>query len=89
LGRDDIEEGIRLARMMFPRCWVDRRAQVLINRLKRYRRVQNASTLEFGAPLHDENSHGADCFRYLAMAEPQMTNEDWGGALKYPNYNVA
>jgi len=25
-------------------------------------------------PLHDENSHGADCFRYLAMAEPQMTN---------------
>lgn len=89
LGRDDIEEGIRLARMMFPRCWVDRRAQALINRLKRYRRVQNASTLEFGAPLHDENSHGADCFRYLAMAEPQMTNEDWGGALKYPNYNVA
>jgi len=89
LGRDDIEEGIRLARMMFPRCWVDRKAQALINRLKRYKRVQNVSTGEFGAPLHDENSHGADCWRYLAMAEPQMTNDDWGGALKYPNYNVA
>lgn len=89
LGRDDIEEGIRLARMMFPRCWVDKKAQALINRLKRYRRTQNASTGEFGAPLHDENCHGADCWRYLAMAEPQMTNDDWGGALKYPNYNVA
>lgn len=84
LGRDDIEEGIRQARMVFPRCWVDKKATALINRLKRYRRTQNASTGEFGAPLHDENSHGADCFRYLAMAEPQMHNEDWGGSLKYP-----
>lgn len=84
LGRDDIEEGIRQARMVFPRCWVDKKATALINRLKRYRRTQNASTGEFGAPLHDENSHGADCFRYLAMAEPQMHNEDWGGELKYP-----
>ena len=89
LGRDDIEEGIRQARMMFPRCWVDRKAQALINRLKRYRRTQNASTGEFGAPLHDENSHGADCWRYLAMAEPQMTNDDWGGSLHYPKMGYA
>lgn len=89
LGRDDIEEGIRSARMMFPRCWVDRKAQALINRLKRYRRTQNASTGEFGAPLHDENSHGADCWRYLAMAEPQMTNDDWGGSLNYPKMGYA
>lgn len=88
LGRDDIEEGIRSARMMFPRCWVDHKATALINRLKRYRRTQNASTMEFGAPLHDENSHGADCWRYLAMAEPQMSNDDWGGALKYPNMGL-
>lgn len=85
LGRDDVEEGIRLARMMFPRCWVDKKATTLINRLKRYRRTQNQTTMEFGAPLHDENSHGADCWRYLAMAEPQMSNDDWGGSLKYPN----
>lgn len=84
LGRDDVEEGIRLARMMFPRCWVDKKATTLINRLKRYRRTQNQTTMEFGAPLHDENSHGADCWRYLAMAEPQMSNDDWGGSLKYP-----
>jgi len=89
LGRDDIEEGIRAARMMFPRCWVDRKAQALINRLKRYRRTQHATTGEFGAPLHDENSHGADCWRYLAMAEPQMSNGDWGGSLKYPKMGYA
>ena len=73
LGRDDVEEGIRMARLMFPRCYADRRATSLINRLKRYRRAQNAVG-EYTVPLHDENSHGADCFRYLAMAEPQMTN---------------
>jgi len=32
-------------------------------------------------PLHDENSYGADCFRYLAMAEPQMTNARLPAAL--------
>jgi phage terminase large subunit len=85
LGRDDIEEGIRAVRMMFGRVWADIKAIPLINRLKRYRRAQNATTQEFGAPLHDENSHGADMLRYIAMAEPQMHNETWGGTLNYPN----
>lgn len=84
LGRDDIEEGIRTARMMFPRLWIDKKATELVNRLRRYRRTQNQSTGQFGAPLHDENSHGADCLRYIAMAEQQMTNDDWGGKIKYP-----
>jgi phage terminase large subunit len=84
LGRDDVEEGIKLARMMFGRLWVDKKAGELIDRLKRYRRMQNQKTLEFGAPLHDENSHGADCLRYVAMAEPQMNNSEWSGNLNYP-----
>ena len=29
---------------------------------------------EYTVALHDENSHGADCFRYVAMAEPKMTS---------------
>jgi phage terminase large subunit len=85
LGRNDIEEGIRASRMMFSRVWVDEKAQDIVNRLKRYRRTQNQSTGEFGAPLHDESSHGADCFRYIAMSEQQMNNETWGGKLKYPS----
>jgi len=28
---------------------------------------------EYTVPLQDENSHSADRFRYLAMAEPQVT----------------
>ena len=88
LGRDDIEEGIKAARMMFGRVWIDDKAAMLLNQLKRYRRTQNQSTGTFGAPLHDDSSHGADCFRYIAMAEQHMTNDSWGGGkLKYPSLN--
>ena len=84
LGREDIEEGIKMARMMFGRVWIDNKASELLNQIKRYRRTQNQSTGTFGAPLHDDSSHGADCFRYLAMAEQNMTNDSWGsGALDY------
>jgi len=79
LGRDDIEEGIRSARMIFPRVWFDQdRTGPLLNCLKRYRRTLNQATGTFGSPLHDENSHAADAFRYLAMSVDQMTNSDWG-----------
>jgi len=88
LGRDDIEEGIKVARMMFGRVWLDSKAGTLLNQLKRYRRTQNQSTGTFGAPLHDDSSHGADCFRYIAMAEQHMSNDSWGGGkLKYPSLN--
>ena len=90
LSRDDVEEGIRLARMLFPRCYIDQdKAKPLVNALKRYRRQVNQTTNEPGAPLHDENSHAADCFRYLAMAAEQMTNDEWGSKLNYPRMNFA
>jgi phage terminase large subunit len=31
-------------------------------------------TGEAGAPLHDEFSHGADAFRYLALCADKLTN---------------
>ena len=84
LGRDDVEEGIRSARLMFGRVYIDHKAAMLLNQLKRYRRTQNQSTGTFGAPLHDDSSHGADCFRYIAMSEPDMTNDTWNvGRLDY------
>lgn len=90
LGRDDPEEGIRAARMMFGRCYFDETKTLpLVNHLKRYRRQINQTTNEAGAPLHDEHSHAADAFRYLAMSLDQMTNDNWGGALNYPRLNVA
>jgi phage terminase large subunit len=81
LGRDprivenlDIESGIKAARMMFPRVYIDPKADRLLHCLKRYRRTVNQSTNEPGPPMHDEFSHGADAFRYLALAVDQMGN---------------
>lgn len=84
-----IEEGISAAREVFPRVYIDKRAERLVDCLKNYRREINRRTNEPGAPRHDEYSHGADAFRYLALVADQMTNETWGGSLNYPEYNYA
>lgn len=74
-----VEEGIRAARQMFPRVYFDEvNAGQLFNRLSRYRRRINQQTQQPEAPRHDENSHGSDGFRMLAVIEPELTNdEDW------------
>jgi phage terminase large subunit len=72
---DSIEEGIKAARLMFPRVYFDdTKTTALLEHLKRYQRSINQRTSEAGAPLHDEHSHGADMFRYAAMAVDQMGN---------------
>lgn len=86
----NIEEGIKSARMMFPRVYFDQdKTSRLLECLKRYRRAINQQTQEPGTPLHDEYSHGADMFRYAGMCVDRMTNDEWGGALKYPRMNNA
>jgi phage terminase large subunit len=57
--------------------------------LKRYRRQINQTTNEAGAPLHDEFSHGADAFRYLAVIADQMTNEDMNLGDPYAGFRRA
>lgn len=70
-----VEEGIRAARLVFPRCYFDKtEAGQLVNRLGRYRRKVNEMTGTGGSPVHDEHSHGADGFRYLAVVADQLTN---------------
>ena len=44
---------------------------------------------EAAKPLHDEWSHGADAFRYMAASAEQMTNEEWGGTLNYRKLGIA
>ncbi|USE79493.1 PBSX family phage terminase large subunit [Cupriavidus gilardii] len=85
-----VEEGIRQARMTFPRVYFDKtKAERLIQCLKRYRRSINQQTQEAGAPLHDEWSHGADAFRYMCINAEKLTNEDWGGQpLNYPQLGI-
>jgi len=86
----DVESGIKAAREVFPRMYFDKiKTARLVECLKRYRRHINQTTNEPGQPLHDEFSHGADSFRYLAVVADQMTNDDWGGSLNYPRLSYA
>lgn len=76
-----IEDGIKTARMSFRQMVFDRvKAARLVECLKRYKRIISRNG-EPGSPLHDQYSHGADDFRYLALVADQMTNED-----EYQNY---
>jgi phage terminase large subunit len=64
----DVEQGIHAARLMFQRCFFDKeKTQPLVNSLKRYRRQLNQTTQAYGPPLHDDNSHAADAFSYMAV----------------------
>jgi len=72
-----VEDGIKAARMAFGQAVFDAsKTTRLVECLKRYRRAINAATNEPGAPVHDEYSHGADVFRYLAINADGMSNED-------------
>lgn len=83
-----IEQGIRNTRQMFPRVHIDKsHASELLNRLGRYRRRVNAEG-QASIPVHDDESHGSDGFRYLCLVADQMSNdtdEGWGRKLKYEN----
>lgn len=86
-----IEDGIKAARMVLPRCWFNKvKTERLLECLKRYRRGVPSTTGEPGAPLHDAYSHGADAMRYLAVVAEQLTNEDEGQTMRrIPAYQMA
>lgn len=90
IPRADIEQGIKQARMMFPRIYFDKNSTVrLLQCLKNYKRRINQITGEAGEPLHDEYSHGADCFRYLAVSAERMSNDEWGSQkVNYPRLGI-
>lgn len=71
-----VEEGIKAARMIFPLCYFNEgKTERLVECLRRYSRRLHQVTGAPMAPLHDEYSHGADNFRYIAMASDQMLND--------------
>lgn len=83
----DVEQGIKAARQIFPRCYFDRENTLrLVDCLKRYRRRINQATLAPEGPLHDEHSHGADAFRGLAMIVDKLKNDEnanWNKPIAY------
>jgi phage terminase large subunit len=71
-----IEQGIRKLREVFGRIYVDKaQASELVNRLGRYRRRVNSEG-QASTPVHDDESHGADGTRYLAIVADQMSNDN-------------
>ncbi len=75
LAQTSVEEGIKAARLVFPRCYFDKTKTVrLLECLKRYRRDIHTKTGEPTLPLHDEYSHGADAFRYLGQSVELMVD---------------
>lgn len=84
-----VEQGINRAREMLPRTYIHKeRAARLVECLKRYRRAINRVTRAAGDPVHDEWSHGSDTVRYLAVVEPELTNDEWG-SVNGPVYTPA
>lgn len=72
----EVEAGIRQTRTAFPQMYFDRKeTELLIERLRHYRRVVHQQTGVTGSPVHDEASHGADALRYVALNIKHMTNE--------------
>ena len=72
-----VENGLKASRLLLARTVIDeKKAGLLFNRLSRYRRAIDTGTNEPGKPLHDENSHGSDGYRYLAVVADQMVNEE-------------
>lgn len=73
-----LEQGIRKAREVFPRTYIDKtHAAELVNRLGRYRRRVNSEG-QASTPMHDDESHGADGFRYFSIIADQMSNDNLG-----------
>lgn len=65
-----VDTGIEWARGMFPRVWIDEgKCSGLIRALENYRRTwDDEFKIYRSKPVHDRWSHGADAFRYLAIA---------------------
>lgn len=76
LGRMGLEDGINGVRMLFEKCWFDRRqCQDGLECLRNYRRDFDEKKGVYSSPLHDWASHGADALRYACMAYQQRLAE--------------
>jgi len=68
-----IMDGIEMVRSTLPKVWIDEeKCKPLIKALEGYRQEFDAKRRVYKPnPLHDQNSHYADCMRYLAISLPK------------------
>jgi phage terminase large subunit len=77
--KSSVADGINAARTIFGACWFDaEKCADGIQCLRNYRYEVDPDTQQYSSkPLHDWASHGADAFRYLAVAmrEPKKKQD--------------
>jgi phage terminase large subunit len=75
LDRVPVVDSINAARTVFPNCYFDRENTADgLNCLRHYRYDVDPETGQFSKqPLHDQYSHGADAFRYIALMIKEPT----------------
>lgn len=75
-----IDTGIEYTRALFPRIWIDeKKCDQLIRALENYRRQwDDEFKIYRSKPVHDRWSHGADAFRYMAIATRIRTKSGSG-----------
>ena len=78
-----IADGINSARMLMNRCYFDiNRCAEGLQALRHYRYAVDPDTKMFSEkPLHDQFSHAADAWRYVAVGLDEKPNE-WSKTLK-------
>lgn len=71
LERDNFEYGIEMARNLLATCWIDEtKCAHLLKCLESYHKKFNDKMNVYSdMPIHDWSSHGADSFRYCAVAK--------------------
>lgn len=81
-----VEDGINAVKMTLSQCWFDqRKAGDLVEHLKQYRAEYDKRLGVVKAnPVHDIHSHGADAFRYAALAMRSQTTKQRFAPLNYP-----
>jgi phage terminase large subunit len=82
-----LQDGIEAARLTLPKCWFNEKATYEgIEHLRAYMREWDERTQTFrNRPKHDQHSHAADAFRYLALAaKPVSGNLSRGDATIAP-----
>ena len=76
-----LQDGIEAARLILPDCWFDEeKTYDGVDHLRAYMREFDERTQTYrNRPKHDQHSHAADSFRYLALAARKSVRKTRGG----------
>jgi hypothetical protein len=71
-----IDDGIELVKMSLSKMWFDeKKCKDLLQALENYRREWSDKIKDYlDRPLHNRDSHFADCVRYLATSLPKLSD---------------